>query len=60
MISFTPEQPHHCGQGNAVMGSTWGNIGEVTEEAPKISTEQMPALPGLCVELGFDDIVLIW
>lgn len=26
MISFTPEQPQHCRQGNAVMGSTWGSI----------------------------------
>lgn len=34
-------------------------LSEVTEEALKASTEQLTACPGFCVELRFDDILLI-
>lgn len=42
----------------------WGTLGaifgtQVTEEALKLCTEQLPAFPGLCVELGLDDTVFI-
>lgn len=45
------------------MGSTVGKdleLSEVTEEALKPSTEQLPAHSGFYIELGFDDILFVW
>lgn len=43
------------------LGGTLGAIfgTQVTEEALKLSTEQLPAFPGLCVGLRLDDIVFV-